>query len=145
MVNSYEPVTSPYSPGQRMVCATLGLASTLSMSTAATMANGPAPMPPVHTASNTFQPVVHHTPTSSTQGYGWGSQSNHTVHNAVTSLFHGLPPGKTNLVRNQSAARLMTSTLPRKIRVFLASNLANFRDLTIQVGSTRKWFRSPPN
>ncbi|MBS1999002.1 MAG: hypothetical protein JSS86_21900, partial [Cyanobacteria bacterium SZAS LIN-2] len=154
MVNSYEPVTSAYTSRQRVVCATLGLASSISVSTSAAMANVPVPTPhaaPSAWPSHMTVPAGHafsanaagwqsaagaggHSPfgsfgSANTQATQNGALSNFHVQHAVNHAFLGAAAASANSNDLNLASSKQT---------FLADNLANFHDLTILVGGTRE-------
>ncbi len=157
MTRNCESAQSSYNSGQRIICATLGVAGTISVSTTATMANVPALMPtggPVPVASHVWQPhspavtpifpFVPHGPSSWSFGHSANhaafppssqSGSNSQTVGLVKSLVHGQPALTTrSLVQVSSADDL---NLASKNQNFLANNIANFKDITIQVGGAK--------
>jgi hypothetical protein len=162
MANSIVPVSSSYNSRQRVVCVTLGVASTISVSTTATLAN--VPMPTTQTTlmpmtANTWQshtPVVPTIPTSilpsshSTWQPGGPGLTNATaaptagavhhgqsVHQVINSLFHGNTSGSNKLTGTSSIGDSNLNLGSAK-QNFVAGGLANFKDLTIQVGSVKE-------
>ncbi len=159
MVKINEPLSSSYSSRQRGACATLAAASTLSLTSAAAMANvptaptqiSPAPVnghvPQSHipampggvwrnTNASWQAPYPGHSTQTNASGAG-GNDHGQTVHQAVHSFFHGLDK-KTNSVSTLNSGAAGALNLASANQNFVGGSLANFKELTIQVGSKQE-------
>jgi len=142
MANINESGNTAYSSKQRAVSLTLGVACTIPLTTAAAVANAPTPGAGWQTHAS-FVPMTHanvQTPHSnvsgfsSVQGYSGAMQHSQAVHAAVSALFHSSVMNAPTLPAHSGADLNLAST---KLS-FLAGNLANFQDLTIDVGGHKQ-------
>jgi len=165
MTNYTETTSTSYTTSQRVVCATLGVAGTLSLATTAAMANGPmsphtVPMAGSHVwashysgqtaasaggfggghsvwSSHQSGQVDNHSSLSNIQSFApMTSGAQTTVHHAVNSIFHHTGKAYTGAFNphdGQGDLNLASKTL-----TYMADNIANFKDLTIQVGGTQQ-------
>ncbi len=151
MTRYYEPAQSSYTPGQRIVCATLGVAGTISVTTTATLANVPAPaFTPVVTHNPQPQPRFSFSPNvpamwqsghqalNSPRGFSANPDSTGRAQtaSAVRALLHGQQlPTSHSQVQTSAANDL---NLASRNQTFQANNIANFKEITIQVGGTKE-------
>ncbi len=149
MQNNSQTVSSSYNQGQRLAALAIGVASTLSVSPNVAIANVPTPQPNVNSWS-IHSPVlpVHAMVQPGTQT-GWQSSArggagqsaghgNGSAHHSFASFFSN----QSSSVRNSGVTTTVTNTsdvnLASTSQTFLASNIANFKTLTIDVGGVKE-------
>ncbi|MBS1989636.1 MAG: hypothetical protein JSS83_03910 [Cyanobacteria bacterium SZAS LIN-3] len=147
---------SLYNSRQRAVSITLGLASSFSLSTSASIANGQMPSPPVAHPGWQAQQATSVTHTGSPFGHlSWGSASLNQGAQAATNTAGGFaqhsvtnfqstyapvhnPAATFHALAGAAQASVADLNLASIAKQFTAGNLANFKELTIQIGNTQQ-------
>ncbi|MBS2007962.1 MAG: hypothetical protein JST01_13030 [Cyanobacteria bacterium SZAS TMP-1] len=147
---------SLYNSRQRAVSITLGLASSFSLSTSASIANGQMPSPPVAHPGWQAQQATSVTHTGSPFGHlSWGSASLNQGAQAATNTAGGFaqhsvtnfqstyapvhnPAATFHALAGAAQASAADLNLASIAKQFTAGNLANFKELTIQIGNTQQ-------
>jgi mucin-19 len=136
MANMLETSGTSYSPAQRAVSLSIGVAFGLPLTSVAAMANGSAmPMP------TTNHWVGHSAPSSSTPQGATSTAAFHSNLATSTTLVHTtaaptLVHNHTSLTQNLLSNGVLNLSSAKLS--FLAGNLANFQSLTIDVGGHAK-------